>query len=104
MIKSNNNKQATRKDLTDLEENLRGDFVKEITRLDKRFDDLEDGIVKWKDEILTSNDKLSKKLDNYLTEQVAIDLNYKRLDKKVENVEGYIEKADKKLELGFERA
>ncbi len=94
---------ATKKDFKE----LRGDFAKEITRLDikidKKVDGLQDNMTKWKDEILTSNDKLSKKLDIILTEQKSISENYKRVDRRLDNVEDYIEQADEKLGVGFER-
>jgi len=44
-------------------------------------------LVKWKDEILTSNDKVVGKLDDILTEQVAIKGNYERVIEHVQRLE-----------------
>lgn len=60
-------------------------------------------MTKWKDEMLTSNDKVIKKLDQVLTEQKAITVNYKRLDQKVESLEIFAEMAAKKLHIEFQR-
>ena len=57
----------------------------------------------WKDEILTSNDYIAKKLDRILTEQQAITVNYKRVDQKVEYLEDFAMIVAKKLDLKFER-
>lgn len=57
----------------------------------------------WKDEILTSEDKVIKKLDQVLTEQQAITINYKRLDQQVENLIDFAEKAAPKLDLEFKK-
>ena len=53
--------------------------------------------------MLTSNDKVIKKLDQVLTEQKAITVNYKRLDQKVESLEIFAEMAAKKLHIEFQR-
>ena len=120
MLKTDHNQPATKKDLKELEtrlkkdmttqkdfKELRGDFSNEITRLDvkidKKVDGLRDDITKWKDEILTSNDKLSKKLDTILIEQKSISVNYKRVDTRLDNIEEYIDQADDKLGIGFDR-
>lgn len=58
---------------------------------------------KNKNEILNSNDKLSKKLDRVFTEQVAITDNYQPVEGRVKNLEYYSEKVDQKLNLGFPR-
>lgn len=43
-----------------------------------------------KDEILTSNDKLSKKLDQILKEQAAHSASYKRLEKRINHLEAVV--------------
>ena len=104
MTRINNHSQpATKKDLKE----LRVNFAKEITKLDTKMDKaekiLESEVKNFRDEILTLLDQQTKILDRILTEQQAITVNYKRLDHKVEYVQDYIEDADKKLEIGFER-
>ena len=49
-------KPATKGDLAEF-------FTKLDTKIDKKVDVLRNDMTKWKDEILTSNDKVVKKLD-----------------------------------------
>ena len=51
---------------------------------------IDDSFVKFKDEVLTSNDKLSKKLDIILTEQKAITAAYKRLQERINYLEAVV--------------
>lgn len=73
-----------------------------MPKLREKFATKQD-IQDWKNEILNDNDKVIKKLDQVLTEQMAITVNYKRLDQQVENLIEFAEKAAKELHLDFER-
>jgi len=79
---------STRPDLKDLatKEDLKKGLNNLESVLRKDLASKKD-LVKWKDEILTSNDKVVGKLDDILTEQVAITGNYENLDKRVEKLE-----------------
>lgn len=71
---------------------FRHDFSREIDfKIDQKFDEklggLRDDLVIWKDEILTSNDKVIKKLDTWLTERAMIHGNYQRLEARVTTLE-----------------
>lgn len=63
---------------------LRGEFTKfsrEIDfKIDQNFDEklggLRDELAIWKDQILSSNDGVIKKLDTWLTERSLIHFNY----------------------------
>jgi len=57
----------------------------------------------YTNQILNDNDKVVKKLNQILTEQQAITVNYKRLDHEVENLITFAEQAAKKLHIEFER-
>ena len=59
-------------------------------------------LKKWKDEILTSNDKVAGKIDHVLTEQQAITINYKRVDSRVDSLELFAKQAASKLGIKFE--
>ena len=48
--------------------------VREVVK--DEFGHLTEELAVWKDEILTSNDKVVRKLDRVLTEQKAITVNY----------------------------
>lgn len=72
-MKKATNQPATKADIN----GLREDFSKEIGRLDsnivkldikidKKVDELRDDMTQWKDDILTSNDKLAKTTGYYL--------------------------------------
>jgi len=58
-----------------------------LPKLEQKFA-TKDDLVEWKDEILTSNDKVVGKLDKILTEQKAVGQNYNHLDKRVAFLEG----------------
>ena|SRR3989338_3168080 len=114
MNQENLNQPATKGDLSDLDIKLSTEIVKLDTKLsteiakldvkiDEKVDELRGGMTNWKDEILTSNDKVIKKLDQVLTEQQVITINYRRLDHKVENLEDFAEKVSAKLRLDFEK-
>lgn len=64
------------------------------TKANKRIDKLADKTTSNKDEILTSNDKLSKKLNRILAEQSAHTLPYRQLDECI----SYLEKMNKYLQ------
>ena len=68
-------KEDLKKGLNNLESALRKDLASK------------EDLVEWKDEILTSNDKVVGKLDKILTEQVAISGNYERVIKRVQKLE-----------------
>ena len=93
MKNNNHNQPATKSDLKE----LRADFGK----LEKN---LKQEMSENTDRVLKSNDDLIKELKDFRDEQAASFDNYKRLDSKVEKHEDYLEKADKKLKIGFERA
>lgn len=48
---------------------------------------VDDKVSKFRDEILTSNDKLSVKLDKILTEQASITVGFRRLEERVNYLE-----------------
>lgn len=90
-----NELKALRKELPQVIEKVMHDKTKDLaTKTD---------LVHWKDEILTSNDKVVKQLDRILTEQKAITVNYERLDSRMHNVEAFAEQAAQKLQIEFER-
>lgn len=71
---------------------FRRDFSREIDfKIDQKFDEkldgLRDDLAIWKDEILTSNDKVIKKLDTWLTERSTIHFNYQKLKARVTRLE-----------------
>lgn len=78
---------------------LRGEFKREFAKfgremdfkIDQKFDEklggLRDELAVWKDEILTSNDKVIKKLDTWLTERAMIHGNYEKLEERVTTLE-----------------
>lgn len=70
---------------------LRGEINSLEFRMDSKIDtkigDLRNDLVSWKDEILTQNDKLIKKLDTWLTERDAIHGNYQQLEGRVRKLE-----------------
>ena len=85
---------ATKSDLAELGSELRFDFGKLEKTLKQKMSENTDKVLK-------SNDDLIKELKDFRDEQAAGFDNYKRLDSKVEKHENYIEKADKKLKIGF---
>ncbi len=71
---------------------FRQDFGGEIDfKIDQKFDEkfelIRNDLAIWKDEILTSNDKVIKKLDTWLTERAMIHSNYQRLEARVTTLE-----------------
>ncbi len=52
-------------------------------KFDEKFEMIRADLAIWKDEILTSNDKVVKKLDTWLTERAMIHANYERLEARV---------------------
>jgi len=66
-----------------------------LPKLEQKFA-TKDDLVEWKDEILTSNDKVVGKLDKILTEQVAIKGNYERVTERVEKLEEVVGQPPKK--------
>jgi len=97
------NQPATKGDVEALRKDVTTDLSVLDDRVDRKFNALENNMTKWKDEILTSEDKVIKKLDQVLTEQQAITINYKRLDQQVENLIDFAEKAAPKLDLEFKK-
>ena len=91
MIKRNLKKHITMNDLINFSEDVILPGVEKIVK-------------KSENKILKSNDKIVKELKTVREEQAAIHLNYKRVDEKVEHTQDYLEKADKKLQIGFKRA
>ncbi len=75
------NKPVTAKYLTEYTEKIVFPRVEEI---------VDEKMRKYTDEILTSNDKLSVKLDKILAEQAAITVAYKRLEKKINRLEAVV--------------
>lgn len=72
--------------------NFRHEFGREIDfKIDQKFDEklgaLRDELAVWKDEILSSNDVVIKKLDTWLTERTMIHANYERLEARVTTLE-----------------
>ncbi|NIR86339.1 hypothetical protein GWO13_01735, partial [Candidatus Bathyarchaeota archaeon] len=90
--------QQAKQDLT----HKMGETVKQV--LDSKLTGFRDELTEWKSEILTSNDKISKKLDQVLTEQKAITVNYQRVDQRVDRLEEFARQAAPKLDLEFEKA
>jgi len=58
---------------------------------------VEDKMNKFKDEVLTGQDRLTKKLDTILTEQVAFTGGQKRQDKKFEEHDKRLEQVEVKI-------
>lgn len=56
-------------------------------------------LLKMKDEILTSNDKLVSKLDTVLTEQTMNTVSYARHDKEIEKVKNRVDRVEKHIGL-----
>jgi hypothetical protein len=56
-------------------------------------------LLEFKDEILTSNDKLSNKMDKILTEQTMQTNSYSRHDKEIEKLKGRVEVVERKVGL-----
>lgn len=54
---------------------------------------------KYTDEILASNDKLAVKLDKILTEQASITVSFKRLEKRINYLEGVVKVLAEKVGL-----
>ena len=76
------------------------DFTKEIIFPGVRKIVREENI-KFRDEILTSNDNLAKKLDQILTEQKAITAGIKRLQMKINYLEAVVKVLAEKEGLQF---
>lgn len=55
--------------------------------MDSKFGALYENMKDWKDEILSSNDVVIKKLDTWLTERSMIHVNYERLEARVTTLE-----------------
>ena len=91
MKKQATNKQITMGDLVDFTDSVIFPKVEEIVKASEN-------------RILKSNDNIVKELKRAREEQAAVHGNYTRIEKKVENNENYLEKADKKLTLGYDRA
>lgn len=78
---------------------LRGEFKREFAKFgremdfkidqkfDQKLDGLRDELAIWKDEILSSNDRVVKKLDTWLTERSIIHFNYQKLEARVTRLE-----------------
>ncbi len=76
-----------RKDLPQIVSNAMKPVVKdEVTKLREEN-------RKWQSKILKSNDKVIKELKPLREEQQAIDENYKKLDKRLDNVETFAEES-----------
>ncbi|MDP1718967.1 MAG: hypothetical protein Q8L24_00900 [bacterium] len=56
-------------------------------------------LLEFKDEILTSNDKLSNKMDKILTEQTMQTNSYSRYDKEIEKLKGRVGVVERKVGL-----
>jgi len=63
---------------------------------------VDERMVKYRDEILTSNDKLSQKLDKILKEQAAVTTSYKRLEKKLNYLEAVVKVLAEKDGIKFQ--
>lgn len=77
------NTAATKDDLKQLKKELTtSEAIRKIVREEVRpmKEELEEKITEFKDDILTSNDKLVKKLDHFLTEQAAHFVGHRRMD------------------------
>ncbi|MBI4054260.1 MAG: hypothetical protein HY397_02940 [Candidatus Doudnabacteria bacterium] len=70
-----------------------------LPRVGEIFDEK---MVKFRDEILTSNDKLSVKLDKILKEQAAITASYKRLETKIQYLEAVVQVLAEKEGIKFQ--
>lgn len=91
MNKKDSQKPVTTDDLIDFAENTIFPGVEKIVK-------------EPEDKILKSNEKIAGELKTLRQEQAAIHLSYNEVDRKVEHAQDYLEKADKKLQIGFKRA
>ena len=76
-------------------------FTDEII-LPKVGEIFDEKLRKMTDEILTSNDKLSVKLDKILKEQMAVTASYKRLETKVNYLEAVVKVLAEKEGIKFQ--
>lgn len=87
---------VTQKYLIDFTDKVVFPRVKEIVN-----DVIEDKITGFKNEILTSNDKLSGKLDKILTEQAAITMGFRRMEERVNYFETVLKTVAQKTGVQF---
>ena len=59
-------------------------------------------MAKFRDEILTSNDKLSQKLDKILKEQAAVTASFRRLEERINYLEAVVKVLAEKEGVKFQ--
>ncbi len=100
--------QVVKKELQQEIQSLRNDLPRIVTDAIKplitdEFSKIYNENQTWKDEILTSNDKVAKEYKMFETEKAAINENYKDLDQRVQNIERFAREAAPKVGIVFER-
>ncbi len=94
---------ATKGDLKELRHDLATKITGSRNNTQRLIKGLEGKLEKWKDEILTSNDKVAKDYKTFETEKAAINQNYTTLDGQVQKLKRFAKKAGQKLGVEFEK-